>query len=196
MWLLLYFSIMYMSPRRREMGTLPMVSLKNKSSIVVERMARSDGNKRRRRPNRVGWRGYRNRTWSERMHCAWSWSISTGWTSQSRAVSVLRENIWQFDFATDFLLLTWWEQNHCFHATNFAWVWRKLSKSTENLLNCFHLNWSRRVVWNSFSHLWTVEQSWQVPRNAPLSKVEKKQFLPRFLKKQLLIWFRESLKWN
>lgn len=100
MWLLLYFSITYISPRRREIGTLPIVSLKNNISIVVERIARSDGNRRSKRPKRVGWRGYRNRTWSDRMHWAWSCSISTGWTSQRRAVSVEEGNKMNFQSLT------------------------------------------------------------------------------------------------
>lgn len=55
--------------------------------MVVFRMARNDGNRSNSRPNRVCWRGYRNRTWSERMHWAWSWSISIGWMSNSCRVS-------------------------------------------------------------------------------------------------------------
>lgn len=43
-----------MSPNNRDIGTFPIVSLKNNISIVVERMARRDGSKRRSRPNRVG----------------------------------------------------------------------------------------------------------------------------------------------
>lgn len=82
-----YFSIWYMSPSNREIGTLPIVSLKNSISMVDERMVRSEGSNSRRRPKRVGCRGYRSRTWSERIHCAWSCSISTGCTSQSAGVS-------------------------------------------------------------------------------------------------------------
>lgn len=47
-----------------------MVSLKNNCSTVVFLMARNDGNNSSNRPNLVCCRGYRNRTWSESMHCA------------------------------------------------------------------------------------------------------------------------------
>lgn len=82
-----YFSIWYMSPSKRAIGTLPIVSLKKSSSIVDWRIDRNDGNNSNSRPKRVGCRGYRSRTWSDNIHCAWSWSISTGWTSHNDGVS-------------------------------------------------------------------------------------------------------------
>lgn len=64
-----YFSIWYMSPSNLEIGTLPIVSLKNSDSIMKGLIARSDGNNNNSLPNRVGCRGYLNRTWSDRMLC-------------------------------------------------------------------------------------------------------------------------------
>jgi len=52
-----YFSMWYMSPKRRWIGISPIVSLKKSCSTVACRTALRLGMSNKRRPNRVGWRG-------------------------------------------------------------------------------------------------------------------------------------------
>lgn len=52
-----YFSMWYMSPKRRWIGISPIVSLKKSCSTVACRTALRLGTSNKRRPNRVGWRG-------------------------------------------------------------------------------------------------------------------------------------------
>lgn len=90
--------------------------------------------------------------------------------------------------------LTWWEQNHRLHAAHLTRVRRQLSKSAQNLLNCFYLSSRDLIIRNAFTHRWTLELVRQVPWHTPLCKVEQEELLPGFLQQKLLIGFRECLK--
>ena len=69
-------SVLNMSVSNLSMGTVPMVFLKNNSSIMDTPTRRSDGSSRSNRPNRATWLGYWDRVYSPSMSWAWSWIVS------------------------------------------------------------------------------------------------------------------------
>lgn len=72
---------------RVSIGVFPTNRTKKSCSITCELTVRSDGNRRRSFPNRVGWLGYWLLTYSSSAHCDFSWILSTWFMSVSPQVS-------------------------------------------------------------------------------------------------------------
>ena len=75
--LIMPYSFLNISLNNLSMGTVPIVFLKNSSSISFALIRLKVGRRRRRRPNRASWVGHWARTYSPSMSCAWSWVDST-----------------------------------------------------------------------------------------------------------------------
>lgn len=127
-------SMVYISRNSRAIGTLPIVSLKKSASMVAARIVRSEGNNSSSRPKRVACLGYRSRTWSDSMHCAWSCSISTGCTSHRPAVSGANNAI-AFMQPTSLPSGVIWRNRQSISCMVFISIWVASSCSTRSLIS-------------------------------------------------------------